>query len=148
MVAPDGEKTVNSNRNTPRHTRLENWPDESNLMPDIDEGFAWDSPRADAFNSAFNPFNDIHFIKKHNIDEKEGTYWHRSFRHGLINNHFAAGLDALITADVVAHVRSTVAKAVSGETYLKLAKLPKLHEHVYLIPKIKLPVSNYNSKYN
>ena len=148
MVAPDGEKTVNSNRNTLRHTRLEIWPDESNLMPDIDEGFTWNSPSADAFNSAFNPFNDIHFIKKHNIDEKEGTYSDRSFRHGRVNNHFAAGSDALITADVVAHVRSTVAKTVSGETYLKLARLPKLHEHGNLIPKIKLPVSNYNSKYN
>ena len=39
-------------------------------------------------------------------------------------------------------------KTEPGKTYLKLAKLPKLHEHVNLIPKIKLPVSNYNSKYN
>tara|TARA_B100000768_G_scaffold141911_1_gene133683 strand:- start:366 stop:554 length:189 start_codon:yes stop_codon:yes gene_type:complete len=39
-------------------------------------------------------------------------------------------------------------KTELGKTYLKLGKLPKLCEHVNLIPKRELPVFNYDNKYN
>ena len=148
LVAPDGGKTVNSNRNTPLHASLKKWLYKCNLMPEIDEGFAWDSPTAGAFNKIFNRFNETHFIKKHNIDEKEGTYSHHSFRHGLINSLFDAGLTELNIADIVGHGRDTVAQTETGKTYLKLAKLPKLHEHVNLMPTIELPTFKYDKKWN
>ena len=39
-------------------------------------------------------------------------------------------------------------KTEPGKTYLKLGKLPKLCEHVNLIPKRELPVFNYENEYN
>ena len=139
-------KTESSIRPAPLHPALEKWLTDCNLMPEINNGFDWNTPSDDAFNKSFNRFNRKHFIKKLNISEENGKYSHHSFRHGMATRLYDLGYSELQVADVVGHSRNTVARTESGKTYIKKKNISKIYKLIEDIEPIGLP--KWNTKIN